>query len=295
MVLPLVAAAGISAAGSLLGGLLGSNGTKKAAEIQAQSNAQALAAQQAAGQEVKALNAGGVQAYNDSLSALSTRAGLPGGGAANDVSALSPGSYGDLSNPTLNTPTAPALLSTSAADFTNSPDYQFLLDRGTGAINSNFAARGALNSGAAMKGIANFATGLASTKLNDWRNFNQAQNAQTLGQFNADRTYGADRYDTDRSYLTDQYNQQTGDLLDVNNIGRSALQTTSNVIGGIGKAGADAALNTGNAQAGSALQNANIWSNAVNNVAGIGAGLIGQPLTTGGMARGIIASNPNLF
>lgn len=44
---------------------------------------------------------------------------------------------------------------------------QFLLNKGVNDINSNFYARGLGQSGAAMKGLENYRSGLASTKLND--------------------------------------------------------------------------------------------------------------------------------
>jgi hypothetical protein len=49
----------------------------------------------------------------------------------------------------------------------NSSGGQFQLDQGTDAINSNFAARGLGQSGAAMKALEGYRSNLASTKLDD--------------------------------------------------------------------------------------------------------------------------------
>lgn len=51
--------------------------------------------------------------------------------------------------------------------FWNGTGGQFLLNQGTNAINSNFYARGLGKSGAAMKALENYRSGLASTKLNE--------------------------------------------------------------------------------------------------------------------------------
>jgi hypothetical protein len=53
-------------------------------------------------------------------------------------------------------------------NFANSGGMQFLLNEGTDAINSNFYARGLGKSGAAMKGLEKYRSGLASTYLNDY-------------------------------------------------------------------------------------------------------------------------------
>lgn len=298
----------MSILGSILGSVVKSNATGKAKDALVDAAGQAQTSTVGAANNVIGLNAPGVDLYGRSINALSQRAGLggnlgsanlptqgvapsSGGAPAGDLTgmsasengaapsgnaltpdvgapAISPGSFGDLSNPTLNLPSAPTQLSTSANDFAGSPDYRFLLDRGTDAVNSDFAHRGALNSGAAMKGIADYASGLASTKFNDWRDFNAGENAKATAQFNTDRTNAQSQYADSRDYLTGQYNQQTQDLTGLANGGANALSTTGNALTQIGSAGALAATNIGNAKAGSALQKGNIWSNTVADVDG---------------------------
>lgn len=80
MVLPLLAAAGISAIGSLIGGSQQAKGAEKAAEIQAQSQREALAAREKAANQVMALQQPGVDAYGRGLNALTGRLGLPSQG-----------------------------------------------------------------------------------------------------------------------------------------------------------------------------------------------------------------------
>lgn len=81
--------------------------------------------------------AGAGGAYNGGLSGLEGLLGMPGG----DPAALQ--------------------------KFWNSTGGNFLLNQGTNDINANMYARGLGKSGADMKGLEAYRSGLASTKLND--------------------------------------------------------------------------------------------------------------------------------
>lgn len=82
MVAPLLIAAGIQAAGGLLGGLFQSNAANKASDARATAAQQALHAQQRATQQAQQLYAPGVAAYQNGLNALTQRLGLPTQGVA---------------------------------------------------------------------------------------------------------------------------------------------------------------------------------------------------------------------
>lgn len=85
MVAPLLIAAGVQAAGSLLGGLFGSSSANKAAKAEQQRQREAIAAQQAAAARVQGLQAPGVAAYQVGLNALTQRLGLPTQGVADAI------------------------------------------------------------------------------------------------------------------------------------------------------------------------------------------------------------------
>lgn len=70
----------------------------------------------------------------------------------------------------LNTP-----FSMTQANLEQTPGYQFTLTQGLKAVNNDMGARGLLNSGAAMKGAANYATGLADSTYMDQFNMDQTQ------------------------------------------------------------------------------------------------------------------------
>ncbi len=56
------------------------------------------------------------------------------------------------------------------ANFEESPDYQFRLSEGLKAVNQNRATRGQLQSGSALRGIADYAENTASGEFGNWWN-----------------------------------------------------------------------------------------------------------------------------
>lgn len=126
MVAPLVAAAGISAAGSLLGGITGGKGAKKAAKIQAQTSQQQIAALEANRNYIYGLEAPTIDRGN----------------AAGDVYSGLLGVGGD-----------PAKSAQALDTFRGSTGYQDILNTGLKAVNSNAYARGMGDSGATLKAL----------------------------------------------------------------------------------------------------------------------------------------------
>lgn len=86
--------------------------------------------------------------------------------------------------------------------FQTSMDYTFRRDQGLDAANSGFAARGMLKSGAAAKGITDFASNLASAEYGNWF-------SRQMQQYNADNS----QYNTNRGFTEDafRYGQNRGD------------------------------------------------------------------------------------
>lgn len=159
------------------------------------------------------------------------------------------------------------------AELEQTPGYQFTLNQGLKATQASAAARGLGVSGAALKGAATYATGLAdSTYQNQFNNaqtrFNDYINLNTAQQGN----------------LTNQYNRLQG----VANLGESAGAQT-------GVTGAQLSNAAGNYlnQAGQATQagtqgTGNTLANALSNYAGYNywqgqsGGLGGYPTQYGG-------------
>lgn len=62
--------------------------------------------------------------------------------------------------------TAPYTRAFAPGDLTQTPGYQFTLDQGLKGVQNSYAARGLGSSGAALKGAARYATGLADATYN---------------------------------------------------------------------------------------------------------------------------------
>lgn len=136
MVAPLVAAAGIGAVGSLIGGATGGKGAKKAARIQQQTAQQQIAANQANLQHITGL----AQPTIDRGNAAGTiYGGLLGIGDA-------------------------AQAKTALATWRGSTGYQDVLNTGLNAVNANAYASGSADSGATQKAL--LAKGMALADQN---------------------------------------------------------------------------------------------------------------------------------
>lgn len=153
-----VIAAGIGAGASLLSGITSGKGAKKAAKIAATS----AAADRAQALSIYNQNVGLAQPTVDRGNAagaqINALLGLGGdAGAANDA----------------------------LATFRNASGYQDTLNQGLSAVNTGYAARGALESGAAQKALAKYGAGLASQTMGQYVNALQGQQSAGAGALGA--------------------------------------------------------------------------------------------------------------
>jgi len=137
-----VAAAGIAAGGSILGGLIGASGAKKAAKAQAQAAREQLALQREMfGRQQEFLSPyqqAGLEGQNELMRLLGLRGDRASAG------------YGSLTQPF------------SQTQFEADPGYGFRMAEGMKALERSAAARGGLLSGSALKGIQRYGQDLAS-------------------------------------------------------------------------------------------------------------------------------------
>ncbi len=113
-----------------------------------------------------------------------------------------------VSNPTMVAPSAstpgalPGSASTIENFLTQTPGYQFTLDQGLQSVQSGFAAKGLADSGSALKGAAQYATGLAQNtyqqQLSNYMNLlgTGLSAANMGGQFGTQATSLANQYST---------------------------------------------------------------------------------------------------
>lgn len=141
MVAPLIAAAGIGAVGSLVGGITGGKGAKKAAKIQAQTAQQQIAAQQQTLQQLTGLNQPAINRGN---------------------------AAGDLIGNFLGTGSDPGAAQSALNTFRGSTGYQDMLNTGLGAVNSGAYARGLGASGATLKALQARGSAIADQSAQGW-------------------------------------------------------------------------------------------------------------------------------
>jgi len=79
----------------------------------------------------------------------------------------------------------------SPADLTNTPGYKFTLDQGLQTVQNSYAAQGLGRSGAALKGAAGYATGLAQSTYNQQLNNYLTQNRQVYDMLMGQTQLGA--------------------------------------------------------------------------------------------------------
>ena len=137
--------------------------------------------------------------------------------------------------PELTTPFAPTI-----EEMMKTPGYQFTLDQGLKGVQNSYAAKGLGSSGAAMKGAADYATGLADNTYNtrftqDLTNrqntYNMLSGVSTVGQNAAAQTgtIGSQLAGNAGQSLIAGGNAQAAMY---NGIG-SAISNTANTIGGL--------------------------------------------------------------
>ena len=177
-----ITGAAIGAGASLIGGVMGSNASKKAAEMQAQSAREQLALQRQMYGETVTRNQPWLNTGGGANNRLATMLGT--GGNAGDAD------YGSLTR------------NFSMDDYLSNkdPGYQFGLDTGMNALNAQNAATGGLHSGAALKAAQRYGVDYGTTKYTDaynrWRSnrgdiYSMLSGQSAAGQASANNTAAA--------------------------------------------------------------------------------------------------------
>ncbi|MEW9570535.1 hypothetical protein ABQJ54_02085 [Rhodanobacter sp. Si-c] len=163
-----------AAGGAILGGVISSNGAQDPAQTQANAANNATQAE--------------LEMYNQNVQRLSPWTGAGQISLGNLMSLL--GSNG--ANGLLTTPF-------SAAQYQESPGYQFQMQQGTQAIMNNAGALGGLNSGNTLKALQTYGQGLANqdyyqaaNQYSNWQNqvYNMLSGASNTGANAAGQTAG---------------------------------------------------------------------------------------------------------
>jgi hypothetical protein len=215
-----MAAAGIVAGGSLLGGLFGASGAKKAAKAQLQAAREANALQEKMFNQQVALQEPFRQAGLTTQSELMRQFGLGG-------DATSAG-YGNM------------LRDFSAEDFQADPGYAFRLQEGLKGMDRQAAARGGLISGAALKAAQRYGQDMGSQEYqNAYNRYNQNRGTR-YNMLTGQQAVGQSATNA-QTQAAGSYGQQAGQtLMDMGNARASgymgAANAYSNALQGVGNA-----------------------------------------------------------
>lgn len=243
----LLGGAALSAGSSIFSGILGSNASKQASQQQAMLGMLQLQAQLQQRAQTQ-----------QNLAPFLTA----GGNASQQLAALTGTNAGG--NPLTAALTAP--FQPTMAQLAQTPGYQFNLDQGTKAVQNSYAAQGLGQSGAALKGAAGYASGLADTTYqHQFQNY-LAQNAQIAQMLAGQTSLG-------ENAAVQQGNQ--GNFL-------TGLMTNS--LGGIGQALASGTVGSANAIANAGTGFANAGANGLVGYALGNSGIYGNSSGTGAYA-----------
>lgn len=146
----------------------------------------------------------------------------------------------------------------------NDPGYQFRMAQGQKALERSAAARGGLNSGRTMMGLAKFSQGLASDEFQNAWSRNQAENAARFGRMSGVAGMGQNS----AQYLGQLGQQHSGTLGNYAN-------SMSQLYGA-----------KGNAQAAGAMAFPNAFGSGVNTLSNMATAAIGAYSGMGGMGGG---------
>lgn len=174
MVAPMVVAAGISAAGSILGGVAGGKGAKKQARIAQQTQQQGIAAAERNRDYQYGLNAPTIAAGGQAEGTIAALLGLGG-----------------------NTAAAQQAFDT----YRGSTGYQFRLGEGLSAVNNRAFAGGAGQSGATLKALLERGQNIASSEFGNY-----------LGQLGGLQAAGANARGLVAGVGTNSANQMIGSI-----------------------------------------------------------------------------------
>lgn len=258
-----MASAAIMAGGSLLGSALGGKGAKKAAKIQANAQLKSTQMNNDLARDIYGQNKATLSPFIDrGNTAGNTLSGLLAQGPyGENLSSLVPGS---------------ALNPGSFDNFKDSTNYEWRLGEGIRGVNTKFGARGALQSGAAAKGVVDYAGNAASQEYGNYIN----QLRDYLG-------YQDQWNRNERGYSTDQYNTYTNNLSNLMGSGMSGASALAgvgqNYVANTSNNNNQAAAAQGNAAMMNGFAQNNMYAN-MGNALGQGIGSLFAPKGGGGLS-----------
>jgi hypothetical protein len=218
--------------GAVAGGVISAEGSKSAANTQANAQESAAAQQMQMFNTIQGQEQPFMQAGQNATTSLQQLLGLTSG---------NPG--GGLSNGYLTQTTGP--FSFDPSNLTNSPGYQFAQQQGLQQVANNAAPNVGALSGPALKALTNFSTGTAAQYYNNY--FNQAQS----------------QYSTNLNAQQTQQNNIFSRLSAIAGLGQNAASNTGTAGTQLGTGASQAIAGAGASQAAGTVGAANAISGGV--------------------------------
>lgn len=176
-----------------------------------------------------------------------------GNSAISNYSSQLPG----LANSTQNIQTPGTYQSFNPSDLAATPGYQFTLNQGLQATQNGFSSQGLNNSGAATKGAAQYASGLASNTYNQQLQNYMQQQGQQYNQGLSNANFSLNQNQTTANMLQNAAGLGQNAVSSLSGAGLGSAQQVNNLL-----------TQQGNAAAAGTIGQANALSGGLNSLAG---------------------------
>lgn len=171
----------------------------------------------------------------------------------------------------------------SPGEYKTSVAYAAKQKEATRAVNTGYAAKGLLRSGAAISGLATKTDDLLDEDYGMWwdqqlkaYDANLRRWMANATQYNKNRDVTLGQFNTDRSYDAGAYDTRFGNLLDVTRIGQSAANNTAAAGESFTQGASAASQRRADATSQAAANQAGINANLFGDLAGTAVNLLGQ-------------------
>lgn len=179
-------------------------------------------------------------------------------------------------------PTRPQIapLDVSLAQYEASPDYLYQLTEGNRNLNAGYAAKGLLQSGAAMKALQKYGQDSALEDYDQWRNYKtgvyQWDANRSDQNYQWDANFGRNVYESDRNYGAQRYDAYQNRLFQLADIGQRGMDRTAETANNAATANANIITGNGQVQAQSKVASANALAKGWSGAAGAASNLLGS-------------------
>lgn len=274
----IIGAAAIGAAGSVASGAMGSSAASKSAAAQERAATEASQAQVEAARISAEVQRESI-ASNEKL----TREGIQFQKDQYQQARADVAPWMEAGRKALNQYQIELGLTPGPSAFQRTPGYDFMVDEGEKGVINNLAALGMKNSGAALKALTRFRSGLANQTYDNYLNRMQATAGMGQSQVNTTNALGQN--------VAGSVQQGLGSI---GSAGMAGAANIGRTYQDAGQARATGYLNAGQAQASGYMGAANAWQNAISSGVGNVSNALGFLAFRGNNSLGGFPASPGV-